>query len=40
MRREQTIRCLDDINTARRRLLGNGNALLVFEALFCALAEA
>lgn len=39
LRREQTIRCLDEINVARRRLLGNGNALLVFEALFCALAE-
>lgn len=40
LRRERTIRCLDEINVARRRLFGNGNALLVFEALFCALAEA
>lgn len=40
LRRERTIRCLDEINVARRRLFSNGNALLVFEALFCALAEA
>ncbi|PAU69333.1 DNA polymerase III subunit delta' [Bifidobacterium italicum] len=39
LRRERTIGCLDEINVARRRLLGNGNALLVLEALFCALAE-
>ena len=27
----------EDIATARRRLNGNGNPVLVFEALFCAL---
>ena len=28
---------LEDIATTRRRLNGNGNPVLVFEALFCAL---
>ncbi len=32
-----TVRRLEDIATARRRLNGNGNPVLVFEALFCAL---
>ena len=31
------VRRLEDIATARRRLNGNGNPVLVFEALFCAL---
>ncbi|KFI47479.1 DNA polymerase III subunit delta' [Bifidobacterium biavatii] len=35
--REGAVRRLDDIATARRRLAGNGNPLLLFEALFCAL---
>ena len=33
----QAVRRLEDIATARRRLNGNGNPVLVFEALFCAL---
>ena len=28
---------LDEVAHARRRLAGNGNPLLVFESLFCAL---
>lgn len=35
--REGAVRRLDDIATARRRLAGNGNPTLLFEALFCAL---
>ncbi|RSX55144.1 DNA polymerase III subunit delta' [Bifidobacterium dolichotidis] len=35
--REGAVQRMDAIATARRRLAGNGNALLVFEALFCAL---
>ncbi len=35
--RDSAVRRLDDIATARRRLNGNGNPTLVFEALFCAL---
>ena len=35
--RSDTVRRLDDVATARKRLAGNGNPLLVFEALFCAL---
>ncbi|PJM72385.1 DNA polymerase III subunit delta' [Bifidobacterium primatium] len=35
--REAAIGRLESIATARRRLAGNGNPLLVFEALFCAL---
>lgn len=35
--RMDAVRRLDDIATARRRLKGNGNPTLVFEALFCAL---
>ena len=35
--RAATVRRLDDIAVARRRLAGNGNQLLVLEALFCAL---
>ncbi|MFR0569782.1 DNA polymerase III subunit delta' [Bifidobacterium apri] len=35
--RRDAVRRLEDIATARRRLAGNGNPLLVFEALFCAL---
>ncbi|MBW3093474.1 DNA polymerase III subunit delta' [Bifidobacterium sp. 82T10] len=35
--RERAVRRLDDIAAARRRLAGNGNPLLLFEALFCAL---
>ena len=31
------VRRLEDIAVARRRLAGNGNPVLVFEALFCAL---
>ena len=31
------IACLDHVAVARKRLAGNGNPLLVFEALFCAL---
>lgn len=37
MTREQAVRRLEDIGQARRRLAGNGNPTLVFEALFCAL---
>lgn len=35
--RQETVHRLDDIATARRRLSGNGNPTLVFEALLCAL---
>jgi len=35
--RAAAVRRLEDIATARRRLNGNGNPTLVFEALFCAL---
>ena len=35
--RTGAVRRLEDIATARRRLNGNGNPVLVFEALFCAL---
>ena len=35
--RAGAVRRLEAIGTARRRLLGNGNPTLVFEALFCAL---
>ncbi|EFA22240.1 DNA polymerase III subunit delta' [Bifidobacterium gallicum] len=35
--REGAIERMDAVATARRRLAGNGNPLLVFEALFCAL---
>ncbi|RBP97717.1 DNA polymerase III subunit delta' [Bifidobacterium aemilianum] len=35
--RQGAVRRLEAISQARRRLLGNGNPLLVFEALFCAL---
>lgn len=35
--RAGTVRRLDEVAVARRRLGGNGNPLLVFEALFCAL---
>lgn len=35
--RADAVRRLEDIAAARRRLAGNGNPTLVFEALFCAL---
>lgn len=35
--RAGVVRRLEDVATARRRLNGNGNPTLVFEALFCAL---
>ena len=35
--RADAVRRLEDIATARRRLNGNGNPTLVFEALFCEL---
>ncbi|KAB5606045.1 DNA polymerase III subunit delta' [Bifidobacterium jacchi] len=35
--RQQAVARLEEIAQARRRLMGNGNPLLVFEALFCAL---
>mgnify|MGYP002521006795 FL=1 len=35
--RAEVVRRLEDVATARRRLNGNGNPTLVFEALFCAL---
>ena len=35
--RAGAVRRLENIATARRRLNGNGNPVLVFEALFCAL---
>ncbi len=38
--RAGAVRRLEDIATARRRLNGNGNPVLVFEALFCALIAA
>lgn len=38
--REQTVARLDAVAEARRRIAGNGNALLDVEALFCALLPA
>lgn len=38
--RAGAVRRLEDIATARRRLNGNGNPVLVLEALFCALIAA
>lgn len=35
--REAAVARLDEVAVARRRLMGNGNPTLVFEALFCAL---
>lgn len=35
--RAGSVRRLDDVAVARRRLTGNGNPTLVFEALFCSL---
>ncbi|MCH4209069.1 DNA polymerase III subunit delta' [Bifidobacterium sp.] len=35
--RVDAVQCLEEIAVARRRLAGNGNPALVFEALFCAL---
>ena len=35
--RQEVVDRLEAITVARKRLLGNGNAMLVFEALFCAL---
>ncbi|OZG64748.1 DNA polymerase III subunit delta' [Bifidobacterium eulemuris] len=35
--RSAVVSRLDEVSTARRRLAGNGNPTLVFEALFCAL---
>ncbi|KFI45131.1 DNA polymerase III, delta prime subunit [Bifidobacterium bohemicum] len=35
--RQGAVDRLEAVNTARRRLTGNGNQLLLFEALFCAL---
>lgn len=35
--RAEAVQCLEEIAAARRRLAGNGNPTLVFEALFCAL---
>lgn len=40
LRREQVIERLDRITVARRRLIGNVNPQLVFEALFCELIAA
>ena len=40
LRREQVIERLDRIAVARRRLIGNVNPQLVFEALFCELIAA
>ncbi|KAA8816422.1 DNA polymerase III subunit delta' [Bifidobacterium callitrichos] len=37
MPRAAAVERLDEVAVARRRLMGNGNPLLVFEALFCAL---
>ncbi len=34
---KRALNCVDNIAIARRRLAGNGNATLVFEALFCSL---
>lgn len=34
---KRALLCVDEISKARRRLVGNGNPTLVFEALFCAL---
>ncbi|MBM6700127.1 DNA polymerase III subunit delta' [Bifidobacterium pullorum subsp. saeculare] len=35
--RQAAVACLDEVAVARRRLGGNGNPTLLFEALFCAL---
>ena len=35
--REAALARLDEVARARKRLMGNGNPTLVFEALFCAL---
>lgn len=35
--RQEVVDRLEAIAVARKRLLGNGNPMLVFEALFCAL---
>ena len=37
MPRAAAVARLDEVAVARRRLMGNGNPVLVFEALFCAL---
>ena len=34
---ERALKCLDALTVAKKRLAGNGNATLVFEALLCAL---
>lgn len=34
---ERALKCLDALAVAKKRLAGNGNATLVFEALFCSL---
>lgn len=38
LRRSQAIEAIEEVDRARARLSGNGNPLLVFEALFCSLA--
>ncbi len=40
VRRDQVIDRLDRLAVARRRLIGNVNPQLVFEALFCELIAA
>ncbi|WP_421791128.1 DNA polymerase III subunit delta' [Gardnerella sp. KA01002] len=35
---ERALKCLDALAVAKKRLAGNGNATLVFEALLCALS--
>ena len=37
LNRAGAVTCLDEVAHARKRLAGNGNPLLVFESLFCAL---
>ena len=37
LNRSGAVTCLDEVAHARKRLAGNGNPLLVFESLFCAL---
>ena len=37
LNRAGAVACLDEVAHARKRLAGNGNPLLVFESLFCAL---
>ena len=39
MTASRALDCVDSIATARRRLSRNGNATLVFEALFCSLLQ-